>query len=194
MGVAHCHKSIKNQLKRSFSCSLVKRNVNMLHLTANRQCIFKISVLVLFISLLAACGGGSTPDAPVETPSSSPAAAAPSSESSVYGGTYSGRAANTNNGSVYTGPLSITLTRDVTGNYTVTGSYEVTRGNSSGTQSITTDQISGTVTSGGALTATGNINLRSMTGTVDAATGKISGFYTYNGVAGEYTRDFSIAK
>ena len=163
--------------------------------------LIKLSTDLLFVVLsagfLTACGGSgdsSSTEAAVPTPGASAAAATPAAPSSNFAGTYTGTAGRVNNASTYEGPLSLVLTRDVTGNYTVSGSWNVTRTNSSGPQSTTNNTLSGTVSSSGALTVSGNINLRSITGNVDLATSKITGIYTYAGVAGDFMGDFLVTK
>ena len=177
--------------------------------------------LTIFLSagLLSACGGGGdTPSADAPPPSTSTTAAdAPSPSASTttaaapapststtttasptpvksYEGAYSGRVGWVYNASTYGGPMNMVLTQNGTGNYTVSGSWNVQRNNSSGPQSTTNDIISGTVNSAGVLTASGNVNIRSITGTVDLATSKITGSYTYDGASGTFTGTFSLAK
>lgn len=155
----------------------------------------RLVVIALSAGLFSACGGGADADAPLETPSSTATtAAAPAATASTYAGTYTGTIGRVSNASTYDGPASITLTRDVTGNYTLSGTWNVTRTNSSGPQSITNETLSGTVNSAGVLTATGNINLRALTGNVDASTGRITGSFTYAGIASEFTGEFVLAK
>lgn len=162
-----------------------------------RQSIVKslVSLAIAVTALmLTACGGGDS-DTAAATPDPA-AAATPSTSSSTFAGTYTGNTFKLISGGAinYAGPLSITVIRDVTGNYTVSGNWNVTRGNSAGPLAVVNDILSGTVSSAGAFSATGNINVRSMSGTVDAATGKITGTYTYAGSAGDFTGDFSVTK
>ena len=165
-----------------------------------------LSAGLLSAGLLSACGGGETPSADAPPPSTSTTAAdAPSPSASTttaasptpvksYEGAYSGKVGRLFNASTYQGPMNIVLTQNATNNYTVSGSWNVLHSNSSGPQSTTNDMISGTVNSAGVLTASGNVNIRSITGTVDLATSKITGSYTYAGASGTFTGTFSLAK
>lgn len=154
-----------------------------------------IATLAATVALLVGCGGGDDTSAtPVaETPAAA-TPATPSSPTTTLAGTYSGNISKVSTGSTYSGPASMTLSRDITGNFTLRGTWTVTRTNSSGSQSITEEAITGNVTSAGALTATGSVNLRAVTGNVDLATGRITGSYTYAGVAGDFTGELTLTK
>jgi PBP1b-binding outer membrane lipoprotein LpoB len=154
-----------------------------------------IATLAATAALLVGCGGSddtSATPAP-ETPATA-TPATPSSPVNTLAGTYTGNISKVSTGSTYSGPASMTLSRDVTGNFTLRGTWTVARTNSSGPQSITEEVITGNVTSVGALTATGSVNLRAVTGNVNLATGQITGSYTYAGVAGDFTGELSLTK
>jgi hypothetical protein len=154
-----------------------------------------IAVSLTIAALLVGCGGGG--DASSVPAAETPAAAtpaAPSSPTTTLAGTYTGNINKVSTGSIYEGPASITLSRDVSGNYTVRGTWSVTRTNSSGPQSVTDEVITGSVTSAGVLKAAGSINLRTFTGNVDLATSQITGNYTYAGVAGDFTVSLILTK
>ena len=156
--------------------------------------------IALTTLMLTACGGGddaATTDAATSSGTGTPTT--PSTAASLYGGTYTGNVSKSVGSffgtNTYSGPMSVTIVRDVTGNYTVSGNWNVTRSDAFNSPiSSTSDILTGTVSSAGAFSATGNINVRSMSGTVDAATGKITGTYTYAGAAGDFTGDFSATK
>jgi hypothetical protein len=154
-----------------------------------------IATLAASAALLAGCGGSDDTSAipAAETPSAA-TPATPSSPTTTLAGTYSGNISKVSTGSTYSGPASMTLSRDVTGNFTLRGTWAVTRTNSSGPQSITNEVITGNVTSAGVLTAAGSVNLRTVTGNVDLATGQITGSYTYAGVAGDFTGELTLTK
>ncbi|MEQ1536832.1 MAG: hypothetical protein ABL923_13245 [Burkholderiaceae bacterium] len=163
----------------------------------------KYSNLILWVAtsavLLTACSGGedsSTEASTTETSTSTPATpATPSTVSSLYGGTYTGNVAKDTLTASYEGPLSLTLTRDITGSYVAVGTLKMTRSVVIGAPTSTEDTVRGALTSDGAFSATGNINLVSITGSADAATGKITGTYVYKtGSASTFTGNFSVTK
>lgn len=156
----------------------------------------QLVVIALSAGLFSACGGGADADAPLETPSSTTTtAAAPAAAASTYAGTYTGNVAKDTLTASYEGPLSLTLTRDIAGSYVVVGTLKMTRSVVIGAPTSTEDTVSGALTSAGAFSATGNINLVSITGSADAATGKITGTYIYKtGSASTFTGNFSVTK
>ncbi|MBP6088620.1 MAG: hypothetical protein KBA62_05560 [Polaromonas sp.] len=161
-----------------------------------RQSIAKSLVIAVTTMTLAACGGGDSDTAPaVADPAAAATPSTPATSTSTFAGTYTGTiSSKVHNAQLYSGPASITVTRDVAGNFTVSGNWNATRTNSSGPQESVNDLLTGSVSSDGVLTATGNFKVRSMTATVDAATGQITGTYTYTGIGMDFTDDFTLAK
>ena len=156
-----------------------------------------IFLLVLSALTLAACGGGGDAASAVDSPGSAASAATPAdTATNPYAGTYNGNMGMVSNDSLYSGPASIIVTRDVNGSLSVRGNWNVSRINSSEVvQSTSNELITGTVSSAGALSATGNLNLVAMSGTIDAAAGKLTGSYTYNGFTGTFTgTNLSLSK
>lgn len=158
----------------------------------------KLCCTVIATIALSACGGGGDDAATTDTTTSTTGTGTPttpSADGGLYGGTYTGNVSKDTLTASYEGPLSLTLNRDVTGSYAVTGTLNMTRSVAVGLPTSTSDMISGTVSSAGALTATGNINVVSVSGNVDAATGKITGTYVYKtGSSSTFTGNFTIGK
>ena len=164
--------------------------------------IKQILIAISVVALLTACSGGddaATTDATTtagsgtSTTESTGTTTTPSTAADLYSGIYSGFLEKETLTASYEGPVRLTLARDLTGNYSVTGTLNMTRSVTLGLPTTTSDIISGTVTSAGALSATGNINVVSITGNINSETRIITGTIVYKtGSSSTFTYNFIL--